>query len=92
MNDSPFHKVDHVDAARCANHGLVGQDGPHGLLDTELWLQGREEGLHLFPVGKKWRELCEKGEKKTVLYCVLYTKYTPTKTINTHSKTFKQLN
>lgn len=34
---SPFHKVHHVDDARCTDHRLVCEDGPHGLFHTELW-------------------------------------------------------
>lgn len=45
----PFHKVDHVYNTRRADHGLVCQDGPHGLCHTELWSQWREKRLDLFP-------------------------------------------
>lgn len=45
----PFHEIDHVDDARRADHGLVGEDGSHGLLDAELGLQGRQERLNLLP-------------------------------------------
>lgn len=43
---SPFHEVDHVDDARCTDHWLVGEDGPHGLFHTELRLQGRQKRLN----------------------------------------------
>lgn len=46
---SPFHEVDHVDDARRADHWLVGEDGPHGLLHAELWLEGRQERLDFLP-------------------------------------------
>ena len=46
---SPFHEVDHIDDARCTDHVLVGEDGPHGLFNAELWLQGRKERLDLLP-------------------------------------------
>lgn len=49
----PFHEVDHVDDARRADHGLVGEDGSHGLFDAELGLQGRQEWLNLLPGNKK---------------------------------------
>lgn len=45
----PFHKVDHVYDARRADHGLVCQDGSHGLFHAELWPQWREKWLDLFP-------------------------------------------
>ena len=48
--NSPFHEVDHVNDAWRADHGLVGQDGPHALFHTELRLQGGEEGLNLLSV------------------------------------------
>lgn len=50
---SPFHEVDHIDDARCTDHGLVSEDGPHGLFHTKLWLQGRQKWLNLLP---KWTE------------------------------------
>lgn len=46
---SPFHEVDHVDNARCADHWLVGEDGPHGLFHAKLRLQGREKRLNFLP-------------------------------------------
>lgn len=46
---SPFHEVDHIDDARCTDHGLVSEDGSHGLFHTELGLQGRQERLNLLP-------------------------------------------
>lgn len=49
---SPFHEVDHIDDARCADHGLVSENGPHGLFHTELWLQGRQKRLNLLPEWK----------------------------------------
>lgn len=45
----PFHEVDHVDDAGRADHGLVGEDGPHGLFHAELRLQGGQEGLDFLP-------------------------------------------
>lgn len=50
---SPFHEVDHIDDARCADHGLVSEDGPHGLFHTELRLQGRQKRLNLLPERKE---------------------------------------
>lgn len=50
---SPFHEVDHIDNARCTDHGLISEDSPHGLFNTELWLQGRQKRLNLLP---DWRE------------------------------------
>lgn len=50
---SPFHEVDHIDDARCTDHGLVSEDGSHGLFHTELWLQGRQKRLNLLP---GWKE------------------------------------
>lgn len=50
---SPFHEVDHIDDARCTDHGLVSEDGSHGLFHTELWLQGRQKRLNLLP---EWKE------------------------------------
>lgn len=47
--NSPFHEVDHIDDARCTDHGLVSEDGPHGLFHTKLWLQGRQKWLNLLP-------------------------------------------
>lgn len=52
----PFHKVDHVYNARRADHGLVCQDGPHGLCHTELWSQWREKRLDLFPDQPRWKK------------------------------------
>lgn len=50
---SPFHEVDHIDDARCTDHGLVSEDSPHGLFHAELWLQGRQKRLDLLP---EWKE------------------------------------
>lgn len=50
---SPFHEVDHVDDPRCTDHGLVGENSPHGLFHTELGLQGRQKRLDLLP---EWKE------------------------------------
>lgn len=50
---SPFHEVDHIDDARRTDHGLISEDGPHGLFHTELGLQGRQERLNLLPECKK---------------------------------------
>lgn len=58
---SPFHEVDHVDDARRADHGLVGEDGPHGLFHAELWLQRREKGFDFLPEGKEITVIIEKG-------------------------------
>lgn len=47
---SPLHEVDHVDDAWCTDHGLVGQDGPHCLLHTELRLQWGHKWLDLLTI------------------------------------------
>ena len=35
----PLHESHNVHEARGADHGLVGEDGPHGLLYTVIGLQ-----------------------------------------------------
>lgn len=63
----PFHEVDHVDDARRADHGLVGEDGSHGLFDAELRLQRRQERLNLLPGNAKmWSLNCEQELKNTL--------------------------
>lgn len=49
----PFHKVNHVDDARRADHRLIRKDGSHGLLHTELRRQGRQKRLDLLPGSNK---------------------------------------
>lgn len=53
----PFHKVDHVYDARRADHGLVRQDGSHGLFHAELRPQRREKRLDLFPAPPEHQRL-----------------------------------
>lgn len=62
---SPFHEVDHIDNARCTDHGLISEDGSHGLFHTELWLQGRQERLNLLPGCKKQNK---KGKNRSVIH------------------------
>lgn len=45
---SPLHEGHDVHEAGGADHGLVSEDGLHGLLHTVIGLQRRQEGLNFF--------------------------------------------
>lgn len=44
----PLHEGHDVHEAWGADHGLVGEDGPHSLLHTVVGLQRGQEGLNFF--------------------------------------------
>lgn len=47
--EDALHECHHVHEARGADHGLVGEDGLHGLLHAVVGLQRRQERLDFFP-------------------------------------------
>lgn len=47
----PLHESHDVHEAGGADHGLIGEDGLHGLLHTVIRLQRRQKRLNFFPEG-----------------------------------------